>query len=85
MTRAGAEGLERRVCVGVALACAPCVGVVVVGPAVEVGVLVGVGVPSVEDLLAVAQVAVEVTEEIAVCEVIGGDGQWSCLQRRAAG
>ncbi|MET8590413.1 hypothetical protein [Streptomyces sp. NPDC005078] len=39
---------------------------VVVGPAVEVGVLVGVDVPGVEDLLAVAQIVVEVAEEVAV-------------------
>lgn len=70
-----AEVLERFGGVGVALAGALAVGVVVVGPAVEVGVFVGVDVPRVEDLLAVAQVAVEVTEELAVCGVVGGDGE----------
>ncbi|MDX3308021.1 hypothetical protein P1S61_02650 [Streptomyces sp. ME08-AFT2] len=51
---------------------------VVVRPAVEVSVLVGVGIPGVEDLLAVAQIIVEVTEEVAVCVVVGGDEVESC-------
>lgn len=78
VTGAVAERLERREGVGVALAGAHAVGVVVVGPAVEVGVLVGVGVPGVEDLLAVAQVVVEVAEVVAVCVVVGGDEVESC-------
>lgn len=78
VTGAVAERLERREGVGVALARAPAVGVVVVGPAVEVGVLFGVGVPGVEDLLAVAQIVVEVTEEVVVCVVVGGDEVESC-------
>lgn len=86
VTAVGANGLECCGGVGVALACAQPVGVVVVRPAVEVGVFVGVGVPGVEDLLAVAQVAVEVVEGLGVCVVIGGDGEGSCRgQRRVAG
>ncbi|WP_237520407.1 hypothetical protein [Streptomyces sp. PsTaAH-130] len=54
----GVKVLECRSGVGIALALAQAVGVVVVGPSVEVGVLVGVGVPFVEDLLGFAQVQV---------------------------
>lgn len=74
VTGAVAERLERREGVGVALAGAHAVGVVVVGPAVEIGVLLGVGVPGVEDLLAVADEAVEVAQEFAVGGGLEGDG-----------
>ncbi|MGC0328132.1 hypothetical protein RKD23_001122 [Streptomyces sp. SAI-170] len=69
-----ADGFERGGGVGVAPALTPSVRVVVVRPAVEVGVLVGVRVPGVEDLLAVADVAVEVLQGLAVCERVEGDG-----------
>lgn len=86
VTGAMAQRLERGVGVGVAQACPPAVGVVVEGPAVEVSVLVGVGVPGVEDLLAVAQVAVEMAQEVAVCVVVVGDEEGVLsVQRRAVG
>lgn len=75
---AGADGFERRGGVGVALAGAQTVGVLVVGPAVEAGVLLGVGVPGAEDLLAVVEESVEVVQEIAVSGGIEGDGEIPC-------
>ncbi|WP_437053508.1 hypothetical protein [Streptomyces sp. enrichment culture] len=71
---ADADGVERGGGVGVAPVLTPSVGVVVVRPAVEVGVLVGVRVPGVEDLLAVADVVVEVLQGLAVCERGESDG-----------
>ncbi|MFD5114255.1 hypothetical protein ACFWNG_18395 [Streptomyces sp. NPDC058391] len=71
---AGADVLERFGGVGVALALAEPVGVVVVRPAVEVGVLVGVDVPGVEDRLAVADEAVDMLQEIAVKSQVAGTG-----------
>lgn len=86
VTGSGADGLERGGGVGVALALAESVGVVVVRPAVETGVLLGVGVPGVEDLLAVADEGVEVAQELAVRGGIEGNGGVSFgVQRRAVG
>ena len=69
----GVKVLERRGGVGIALALAQAVGVVVVGPSVEVGVLVGVGVPFVEDLLGLAQVQAELGQGLAVSVQVGGN------------
>lgn len=85
VTGAGSDRLERRGGGGVTPARLQAVGAVVMGPAVEVGVLRGVGVPGGEDLVAVAQVAVEVAEGGAVCVVVGGDGRVLSVQRRFAG
>lgn len=85
---AGAYGLERGGGVGVALALAlaQSVGVVVVRPAVEVGVFVGVFVPRGKDLLAVLDEDVEVVQEVAVSEMVEGDRKGSSQdQRRAVG
>lgn len=79
-----ARGLQHAACTGaqrfegfggicVASLLAQAIGVVVMGPAVKVGVLVGVGVPGVEDLLAVSDVVVEAAQEVAVCVMVGGD------------
>lgn len=78
--------LERCGGVGVALALAQPVGVVVMRPAVEIGVLVGVDVPGVEDLLGVVDVVVEVLQELDVGGAVEGNGDGSCrIQRREAG
>ncbi|MGW7786343.1 hypothetical protein, partial [Streptomyces tricolor] len=69
-----AQVLERCGGVGIALLLAQPVGVVVVRPAVEVGVLVGVDVPGVEDLLGRVDVAVEVVQELAVSVRVGDRG-----------
>lgn len=82
VTGAGADGFERGGGVGVALAGAQAVGGLVVGPAVGVGVLVGVGVPGVEDLLAVVDEAVEVVQDVAVSGGFEGDG--AVLTQRCA-
>ncbi|MGW0312693.1 hypothetical protein [Streptomyces flavidovirens] len=74
---AGVDGFECGAGVGVALALAEAVGVVVVRPAVEAGVLVGVRVPGVEDLLAVADEGVEVAQEFPVSGGIEGNGEVS--------
>lgn len=79
-----AQVLERCGGVGIALLLAQPVGVVVVRPAVEVGVLVGVDVPGVEDLLDLADVAVEVAQELTVSVRVGDRGVLSRGQRRAA-
>ncbi|WP_437009767.1 hypothetical protein [Streptomyces sp. enrichment culture] len=69
MTCGGTDGLEGGGGVGVALPLTKAVGVVVVGPAVEVGVLVGVGVPGGQDGLGPSLV----TDEEAQClAVLGG-------------
>lgn len=60
------DGLECCGCLGVAAVGAKTVDVLVVRPAVGVGVLVGVRVPGVEDPSAVPQIAVEVVELRAV-------------------
>lgn len=78
-----AQVLERCGGVGIALLLAQPVGVVVVRPAVEVGVLVGVDVPGVEDLLGLADVAVEAVQELTVR--VGDRGVLSRGQRRATG
>ncbi|MFD8590806.1 hypothetical protein ACFV1B_14870 [Streptomyces sp. NPDC059637] len=75
VTGAGADGLERSGCVGVAPTRAQPVGVVVIGPVVEVGVLVGVRFPGFEDALAVAEEAVEVVQELAVSSDVEGNGE----------
>lgn len=74
---ARSDRFERRGGVCVTPARPQAVGAVVAGPAVEVGVLLGVGIPGGEDLVAVAQVVAEVPEGGAVCVVVGGDGE-SC-------
>ncbi|MER6714604.1 hypothetical protein [Streptomyces sp. NPDC000877] len=74
MVRADADVLERLGGGGVADAGAPTVGVLVVGPAVEVGVFVGVGVPGVEDGLAVAQEAAEMAQQLPVGSGSEGNG-----------
>ncbi|MCM2579686.1 hypothetical protein [Streptomyces meridianus] len=75
MAGAGAEGLERVGGIGVTLPPAKPVGVIVERPAVEVGVPVGVGIPGVEDLPAVAEEAVEAAEERAVIGGMERDGE----------
>lgn len=76
-----AKRLERFCRLGVALACAQAVGVVVVGPSVEVGVLLGVDVPGGEDFLAVAQIVVEAAQGMVV---VSGDGRGPVGQWRTA-
>jgi hypothetical protein len=69
-----AEGVERLGGLGVALALAQPVGVRVVGPAVGVGVLVGVGVPGGEDRLGPALVLLQAGQGLAVAGRYAGNG-----------
>lgn len=70
---AGTYLIERRGGLGVSAALAQAVGVVVVWPAVEVGVQVGVDVPGVEDPLGLADVPVEATLELTLGVGVGGN------------
>ncbi|GAA2258354.1 hypothetical protein GCM10010415_20030 [Streptomyces atrovirens] len=80
---AGADAGERFGGVCVADGGPAAVGVLVEGPAVEVGVELGEGVPGGQDPFAVAQVAVEAPQRGAA--VRGRDGKFLSVQRRAAG
>jgi hypothetical protein len=68
-----AEGVERLGGLGVALALAQPVGGGVVGPAVEVGVLVGVGVPGGQDRLGRAPVLLQAVQSLAVAGRCAGN------------
>lgn len=70
----GSDVLERPGGFGVPLALAQPVGVVIVRPAVEVGVFLGVGVPCGENPAAVADEAVNLLEGPSVRGVVKGDG-----------
>ncbi|MEU4174736.1 hypothetical protein [Streptomyces sp. NPDC026589] len=74
VVRVGADVLERPGRFGVAPALAQPVGVVIVRPAVEVGVFLGVGVPFGENPAAVADEAVDLLEGPSVGGVVKGDG-----------
>ncbi|MBT2409341.1 hypothetical protein J7I94_01985 [Streptomyces sp. ISL-12] len=74
VTGGGAHGVERGGGIGVALPLAQTVGVVVVGPAVEVGVLVGVGVPGSQNGLGCVLVTAEVAQGLAVLGGSAGNG-----------